>query len=61
MPRVCPGADKQGPLPTYYNSSQNHQIYVGTWYETCSSAHVSETVIVPHHGQPGGFHCPACI
>ena len=40
---------------------KNHQIYVGTWYETCSSAHVSETVIVPHHGQPGGFHCPACI
>ncbi len=40
---------------------KNHQIYVGTWYETCSSAHVSEMVIVPHHGQPGGFHCPACV
>ncbi len=40
---------------------RNHRIYVGTWYETCSSAHVSETVIVLHHGQPGGFHCPACL
>jgi hypothetical protein len=40
---------------------KNHQIYIGTWYETCFSAHDSETVIVPHHGQPGGFHHPACI
>ncbi len=40
---------------------KNHQIYVGTWYETCSSTHVSETVIVHHHVQPGGFHCPACV
>jgi hypothetical protein len=37
------------------------RINVGTWYELCSSAHVSETVIVPHHGQPGGFHHPARV
>jgi hypothetical protein len=40
---------------------RNHRIYVGTWYETCSSAHVSERVIVPHHGQPGGFNCTARV
>ncbi len=25
------------------------------------AAHVSETVLVPHHGQVGGFHCPARV
>jgi hypothetical protein len=40
---------------------KNHRIYIGIWYEAWSSAHVSETVIVPHHGQPGGFHCPAHV
>ncbi len=40
---------------------KNQQIYVGTWYETCSSALVSEMVIIPHHGQPGGFHRPAHV
>jgi hypothetical protein len=59
---VCLGADKQGSLPLLtIILHKNHQIYIGTQYETCSSAHVSETVIVPHHGQPGGFHCPARV
>jgi hypothetical protein len=58
---VCTGADKQGLLTLTIILHKNHQIYVGTWYETCSSAHVSEMVIVPHHGQPGGFHWPARV
>jgi hypothetical protein len=40
---------------------KNHIIYIGTWHETCSSTHVSEMVIDPHHGQPSGFHHPACV
>ena len=32
-----------------------HQIYIGTRYEICASAHASETVIDLHHGQPATF------
>jgi hypothetical protein len=58
---ICLGADKQGPLPLTIILHKNHQIYVGTQYETCSSTHVSEMVIDPHHDRPGGFPRPAHV
>ncbi len=56
---VCLCAAKQGPLPLTIILHKNHRIYVGTWYETCSSTHVIEMVILPNHGRPGSFHHPA--
>jgi hypothetical protein len=58
---VCPGADKQGPLPTTTNSTQLLQINVGTNYETPHTGPSSVAVDTLHHGQLGGFHLPAHV